>query len=920
MYHCHIRFYLEGQQSEVFEIIRGMSPLEHFTHEFLESDGFQQELASKADVIILNLQDTDVKKALKTIISGKREEAELILFGDKDKIGLLAEHLWEVKDVWTMPMSEEEIRFRFLRWQQTCKMSKDFWETSHFLESTLNSVPNLIWYKDKNGIHEKVNDSFCKTVNKTKKQVEGRGHAYIWNVEQDDPACIRSELEVMSKKKTCVSEEIIMTGEGRKMLTTYKSPLYDLDGSVMGTVGIAIDVTQEYDYKQEIIKKNRTLETIFTSMDCGVLSHSLDGTRIISINKAALKILGYESREELASSGFRMVAASVMDEDKGKMAESIRKLKKVGDSASLEYRVQHKDGEILHVMGNVKLLMENGELFYQRFLLDCTARKLEEKKNERRQMELVQALSIDYNLVCFYDLDTGIGKLIRMDNDHDSLFSAVFNENMSMKESMEQYIDKFVHEDDKEMMRQAFSMENLRNELATKKIYYVNYRTNRDGKMKYFEMKVVRAGVWESSHGIVLGFRSVDEETRKEMEQRSLLENALLQANRASKAKSVFLSNMSHDIRTPMNAIVGFTTLAITHIDNRKEVEEYLKKIMMSGNHLLSLINDVLDMSRIESGKMHLEEKLCSLPDILHGLHNIVREDINSKQLELHMDTADVFDEEIYCDKLRLNQVLLNLLSNSVKYTPSGGSVSMRVTEKPGMIDGFANYEFCIKDTGIGMSSEFVSHIFEPFEREKNTTISGIQGTGLGMSITKNIVDMMNGTIRVKSKLGEGTEVTVSFAFRLDSDIKEPSTINTEERKENGMNKVLSRLHAGRILLVEDNELNQEIAAAILEDAGFCTEVAGNGKIALEMLENSEPGYYRLILMDVQMPVMNGYEATRKIRRLKDKRLSSIPILAMTANVFEEDKKEALECGMNGHIAKPINADILFKTLEKVLP
>lgn len=920
MYHCHIRFYLEGQQSEVFEIIRGMSPLEYFTHEFLESDGFQQELASKADVIILNLQDTDVKKALKTIISGKREEAELILFGDKDKIGLLAEHLWEVKDVWTMPMSEEEIRFRFLRWQQTCKMSKDFWETSHFLESTLNSVPNLIWYKDKNGIHEKVNDSFCKTVNKTKKQVEGRGHAYIWNVEQDDPACIRSELEVMSKKKTCVSEEIIMTGEGRKMLTTYKSPLYDLDGSVMGTVGIAIDVTQEYDYKQEIIKKNRTLETIFTSMDCGVLSHSLDGTRIISINKAALKILGYESLEELASSGFRMVAASVMDEDKGKMAESIRKLKKVGDSASLEYRVQHKDGEILHVMGNVKLLMENGELFYQRFLLDCTARKLEEKKNERRQMELVQALSIDYNLVCFYDLDTGIGKLIRMDNDHDSLFSAVFNENMSMKESMEQYIDKFVHEDDKEMMRQAFSMENLRNELATKKIYYVNYRTNRDGKMKYFEMKVVRAGVWESSHGIVLGFRSVDEETRKEMEQRSLLENALLQANRASKAKSVFLSNMSHDIRTPMNAIVGFTTLAITHIDNRKEVEEYLKKIMMSGNHLLSLINDVLDMSRIESGKMHLEEKLCSLPDILHGLHNIVREDINSKQLELHMDTADVFDEEIYCDKLRLNQVLLNLLSNSVKYTPSGGSVSMRVTEKPGMIDGFANYEFCIKDTGIGMSSEFVSHIFEPFEREKNTTISGIQGTGLGMSITKNIVDMMNGTIRVKSKLGEGTEVTVSFAFRLDPDIKEPSTINTEERKENGMNKVLSRLHAGRILLVEDNELNQEIAAAILEDAGFCTEVAGNGKIALEMLENSEPGYYRLILMDVQMPVMNGYEATRKIRRLKDKRLSSIPILAMTANVFEEDKKEALECGMNGHIAKPINADILFKTLEKVLP
>lgn len=527
---------------------------------------------------------------------------------------------------------------------------------------------------------------------------------------------------------------------------------------------------------------------------------------------------------------------------------------------------------------------------------------------------------------------------------------------------------------------------------------------------------------------------------------KSLLEDALLQANRASKAKSVFLSNMSHDIRTPMNAIVGFTALAVTHIDNKEQVEEYLKKIMTSGNHLLSLINDVLDMSHIESGKMHLEEKQCSLPDILHGLRNIVQADIHAKRLDFYIDAVDVINEEIYCDRLRLNQVLLNLLSNSIKYTGAGGIVSMRIAEKMGAPDGYANYEFCIKDNGIGMSEEFVSHLFEPFEREESTTNSGIQGTGLGMAITKNIVNMMNGTIEVKSEQGVGTEFIVSFTFRICTKEREPQDIpelkncralvvdddfNTcdsvsymlqqiglraewtmsgkeavlrtrqavmrkdnycvyiidwllpdmngvevtrrirkemgedvpiivltaydwedieEEAKEAGVTAFCSKplflselrnclrsivdkededkkekdketikRHKGRILLAEDVELNQEIATAILGDAGFQTEVAENGKIAVEMLEKSRPGYYQLILMDVQMPIMNGYEAAKKIRKLGNRRLSSIPIIAMTANAFEEDKQEALKCGMNGHIAKPIDIENLFSTLDSVL-
>ena len=1048
MYHCHTRFYLTGSQNKVFEKIKETDPLEHFSYEFMESREPEDGLTAIADVIIANLEGRDGQETVRRLIENKKKEGELILLAFPDQIALLAEELPEIKDIWTWPMTEEEMGFRFLRWQQANKAEKDYWQTSQYLEATINHVPNLVWYKDKDGIHEKVNDSFCRTVNKTKEQVQGRGHAYIWDVEADDPACIESERVVMEKKETCVSEEVVKTGDGTRLLTTYKSPLYDLDGSVMGTVGVAIDVTQERAYEKEIIEKNRVLETIFTTMDCGIMCHTVDGSRILSVNRAALNILGYESEEEMVEAGFDMVAASVLDEDKGKLRDCIKSLTREGDTVSVEYRVLHKNGELRHVMGNVKLMSENGKPLYQRFLLDCTAQKLQEKENERQQMELVHALCIDYDLVCFFDLDTGTGMPIRINEAGQSMFGSVFEGVLVLEESMETYIQKFVYEEDREMMRQLSSPEHLKAELTEKKLHYVNFRAVQNGEMKYFQMKAVSAGSWEKNRGIVLGFRSVDEEIRHEMERKSLLEDALMQANRANKAKSVFLSNMSHDIRTPMNAIVGFTALAITHIDRQDQVKEYLGKIMTSGNHLLSLINDILDMSRIESGKIRLDEKPCRLPDILHGLRNIVQADIHAKQLELYIDTVDVFDEDIYCDKLRLNQVLLNLLSNSVKYTGAGGMISMRITEKAGAPAGYANYEFSIRDTGIGMSKEFLSHIFEPFEREKNSTISGIQGTGLGMAITKNIVDMMSGTIDVKSEVGVGTEFIVSFTFRINSDMKEPqdipelkncrvlvvdddfnacdstsymlqqmgmraewtlsgkeavlrtrqasmrgdgygvyiidwllpdmngvevtrrirkemgdevpviiltaydwsdieeeakeagvtafcskplfmselrsclnSIVNTEESKERDKEKAERRIgpHTGRILLAEDNALNQEIAVEILSDAGFTIEVAENGQVAVDMVAKSQPGYYQLVLMDVQMPVMNGYEAVRQIRSLKNKELASLPILAMTANAFEEDKKEAMRCGMNGHIAKPIDIDVLFENLEKIL-
>ncbi len=1050
MYHCRLHIYLTGCQPALWDTVKSIPPLECFDHVFSESAAPNETDAAGADVIFADLRGCAPVDTAGMLCRCKKPDGALILLAEKEQIPLLAGLLDQAEDVWTFPMEEAELRYRFCRWQRKYKASRDAWQTSQYLEATINSIPSLVWYKDKNGIHEKVNDSFCHTVNKTKAQVQGRGHAYIWDVEQDDPACIESERIVMTEERTLVSEEVIDTGEGKRILTTYKSPLYDLDNSVMGTVGVAIDITQERAYQQAITQKNRTLETLFTTMDCGVMRHSTDGSRILSINRAALSILGYENPEEMLADGFQMVAASIDPEDKDRVQSCIRSLETVGDSVSVEYRVRHKDGRTLHVMGNIKLIEENDELLYQRFLLDCTAQRQREEQErsekERRHMELVQALSIDYTLVCFFDLDTGVGYPLRVENNSRRKLDEIFTGSIHLQESMEQYIERYVYAEDWELMRQAVSPEWLSKELSEKHMCYANYRTCCDGQLEYFQFKAVCAGSWQESRGIVLGLRSVDEETRSEMEKKSLLEDALLQANRASKAKTVFLSNMSHDIRTPMNAIVGFTALAVTHLDQRDLVEEYLKKIMTSGNHLLSLINDILDMSRIESGKMHLEEAPTNLPDILHGLRSIIQSDIHAKQLELYIDAVDVVDEEICCDKLRLNQLLLNLLSNAVKYTPAGGIVSMRIIQKQGAPAGFGSYEFRIRDTGIGMSKEFVAHIFEPFERERNTTISGIQGTGLGMAITKNIVDMMNGSISVKSEQGMGSEFTVSLTFRLCGGEKEQQIIpelsgrralvvdddfNTcdsvsfmlqqiglraewtlsgreavlrtrqavmrednycvyvidwllpdlngvevarrirkeigdevpiivltaydwsdieEEAREAGVTAFCSKplfhselrrclrsivdadaakldedvslepgMHTGRILLAEDNELNREIALAILEEAGFTLEIAENGQIAVDMVKRAEPGYYRLVLMDIQMPVMDGYEAAKAIRALPDCGQTELPILAMTANAFEEDKQAALKCGMNGHIAKPINIATLLETMEKVL-
>ncbi len=422
----------------------------------------------------------------------------------------------------------------------------------------------------------------------------------------------------------------------------------------------------------------------------------------------------------------------------------------------------------------------------------------------------------------------------------------------------------------------------------------------------------------------------ITKEKLHDLEQQKALTYALAAAQQANKAKTTFLNSMSHDIRTPMNAIIGFTALAQTHSDDQARVKDYLGKISTSSTYLLSLINDILDMSRIESGTVKLQEVEVHIPDLLHDLRTMLQSLINSRNLNLFIDIQDVIHEDVLTDKLRLNQVLLNIVGNAIKFTPPGGDIIVRLIEKPCSLKAYTTYEFSVKDNGVGMSEDFLGHIFDVFSREYSSTVSGIQGTGLGMAITKNIVDMMGGDIRVESEEGKGSLFTVTLNLRLGSEAVKNEVIpadvltqpeiradikNLEKEKEK---KETHDYSGRRVLLAEDNELNREIATAILEEAGMTVDSVNDGDAAVSAINKAPSDKYDLIFMDIQMPKMDGYTATREIRMLPDDRKADIPIIAMTANAFEEDKRKSYESGMNGHIIKPISIEEIAKVLDEI--
>ncbi|MDE5589500.1 MAG: response regulator [Acetatifactor sp.] len=666
------------------------------------------------------------------------------------------------------------------------------------------------------------------------------------------------------------------------------------------------------------------------------------------------------------------------------------------------------------------------------------------------QLAIVNTLSRDYLDVYAVNARCAAARIIKMSGCDSTGSEQDYKKEFSYEEILHRYISEWVFPEDRQELTEALALDRIVEKMNSGAEYSGTYRVLNNDAIHIYQFTCVTHLTEDGSGGnrgdfFLVGFRNIDEIVRKEQEQKAILEEALAEAQHANIAKTTFLNNMSHDIRTPMNAIIGFTSLAVTHVDNQEQVKNYLGKILTSGRHLLSLINDILDMSRIESGKVKIEENEASLPEILHDLKTIVQSDVKAKQLSFHIDTLDVTNETIICDRLRLSQVLLNILSNAMKYTKSGGSVSVRIIQTDDAPEGYASYEFRIKDTGIGMSKEFLAHLFEPFEREQTTTVSGIQGTGLGLAITKNIVDLMNGTITVNSEEGKGSEFVVSFRFRVNGDSNDMEYIEhlkdlralvvdddthtctsvskmlssigmradwttrgeeaviraefaleqndpfhvimldwlipdlngvetarrlrrivgdevtiiiltaydwsdiEEEAKAAGVTAFCSKplflselrkiltapyrekeetveqdvsiqfLSGKKILLVEDNELNQEIARTVLEEVGLIIDTADDGTEAVEKVKTAQAGTYDLILMDIQMPVMDGYEATRTIRALADPARANIPIVAMTANAFEEDRQRAFDAGMNGHVPKPIDIPKLLETLQSIL-
>ncbi|MGN0169593.1 MAG: response regulator [Lachnospiraceae bacterium] len=692
--------------------------------------------------------------------------------------------------------------------------------------------------------------------------------------------------------------------------------------------------------------------------------------------------------------------------------------------------------------------MVNQDLLAITYILDHTLiEELRAKDSQQRRLleediRKIEGLASQYSALYFINLDT-------QECTKYCLIERILKEKIeSLDDFFRMYKElvlAYTHPDYKEEMLRFADVDRVRELLQNRKRYAYRFlHTGKDGDYQWLELTLHKfANANEEATLVAFAFLNVDEEEREKEAQRKMLVDALAAAEHANRAKTAFLNNMSHDIRTPMNAIIGYTALAASHLDDKESVKDYLEKISVSSSHLLSLINDVLDMSRIESGRVKIEEKQVHLPDVLHDLRIIIQSNITSKQQDLFIDVQDVVHEDIVTDKLRLNQVLLNIASNAIKYTPVGGTISIKVSEKPCKLTGYTTYEFRIKDNGIGMSEEFQKHIFESFSREQSSTASGIQGTGLGMAITKNIVDMMGGTICVKSEEGKGTEFVVTIDCKLSDHIvkyepipelqgsralvadddtdtcmsvskmlkqigmradwtvsgkeaivraKEafeegdefkayiidwlmpdmngietvrrirkvigdstPIIILTAydwsdielEAKEAGvtafvakplfmseLREVLSRpvrtevaarqeaktdFTGKKVLLVEDNELNQEIAAEILTEAGFVVDVAEDGIVAVDKMAEAASDQYDLILMDIQMPKMNGFLATREIRTLRDNRKANIPIIAMTANAFDEDKKDAFEAGMNGFIAKPIDINALLRTLADVL-
>ncbi len=666
----------------------------------------------------------------------------------------------------------------------------------------------------------------------------------------------------------------------------------------------------------------------------------------------------------------------------------------------------------------------------------------ERRRRLERQRKVIYGLTKDYSSVWLIDSKTLIGELIKTKQDSEAMEDGFIYNGASYNycQKIVDYANKYVCDEFKKEFIEKTNINNILKQLEKDNSYKIIFKRLSGGKEEFYQLEYTTAD--DFSNSFIMAYKNVNEEFLAEKERNEALKTALLSAQHANQAKTRFLNNISHDIRTPMNAIVGFTALARRDIEDQEKVKDYLKKITTSSDHLLSLINDVLDMSRIESGKIKIEEKEVHLPDVFHDLRTIMQPDIASKDINLYFDTQGVINEDVICDRLRLNQVMINLLNNAIKFTPNGGIVSVSLIQKPTKHKGFGLYEIHVKDNGIGMSLEFQKHVFDAFAREETSTVSKIQGSGLGMAIAKNIINLMNGSISVNSKPNDGTEFVVELEFKLsnnpivygkieqlqniralvvDDDLNSCHSIcemltdiglkpdfatsfkETLIKTENAISENdaygvyiinssmpniagleivrqitnkqtpiiimmaydysdieeeayslgvsafctkpifmselrnalakpfktskeikakdddFSCLIGKKILLVEDNKLNQEVAIELLSNTGLIVDVCDDGDIAVAKMRYAKVREYDCILMDIQMPKMDGFTATREIRTLTNSSVANTPIIALTADAFTETKKAAIQAGMNGHVSKPLNIKEVLKAIKNII-
>lgn len=660
------------------------------------------------------------------------------------------------------------------------------------------------------------------------------------------------------------------------------------------------------------------------------------GEGIVYANRGLLRILGCDTMEDfrtLTGDSFRGI---VHPDDLERVEESIREQIRADryDLDYVEYRIRRRDGEIRWIedYGHFVRTEALGNLFYV-FLADATEKRsrlldenqtlMSEKREKEqkirtltegydkerslisqaylRQLEVIDGLSVTYETICFADLDDDQVLPYRMSERAQELFD---EQPKPYSWFARNYAAMWVHPEDQDMVAETTSIEHIRARLAESRTFYFNYRVLMKGAVQYMQLRVVHVGKTEDSCQIVLGYRRVDEEMQRQLEQQSLLAEALERANLAINSRNAFLSNMSHDMRTPLHTIFGLTALARRTLKSQDEAFGYLDRLETAGRQLLDMIEKVLEITELSAGPPSLKDTACDLRETAQKVYDFLKPQATEKDITFLLDCRGLRHSSIYSDPEKLRQLLLYLTNNAITYTNPGGRVIISISEGETLPNQHAVYQLSVKDNGAGIRPEFLERVFEPFTREKNSTLSGVHGIGLGLTIAKSIVDMMGGEISIQSEPGAGSTFTATLSFRT-----QPN--DDTERKINS-----SGEETLRILLAEDNELNREIETELLENLGFLIDPVENGLLAFEKMRDSEPGYYDAVLLDLQMPVMDGWQAAQKIRQLENPELSRVPIIALSANVLESDRQRSFASGIDAHLGKPMDMPLLLNTIR----